>query len=175
MGRVRVVDTLELAKRDRETFHDSADPKQVRLRGVRWPTHLVDIGEGWGILYRSDKWSTVDNYKHLRESDWRILVSPDFRMSFDDGADLRSNPDLAPVYEVHGDMPRHVAYLGKCLGAQGVLNDGRMVHIEIPGAHWAAARIPGDEEHAVLFAYSNAIHLVVVGDALGIERDGIVG
>jgi len=73
-------------------------------------------------------------------------------------------------------MPKHVAYLGKCLGLQGVLNDGRLVHIEIPGAHWAAARIPGDEGHAVLLAYSaDQVHVVVVGEQLGIERDGIVG
>jgi hypothetical protein len=175
MGRVRVVDTLDLARRDREVFHDSRNPKQVRLVGVQWPRRLVEIGEGWGILYRSDKWNTVDNYKHLHESDWRMFVSPTFKLSFDDGQDLRQNPDLAPVYDVEGEMPRHVAYLGKCMGAQGILNDGRMVHIEIPGAHWAAARVPGDEGHAVIFAYSDAIHLVIVGEQLGIERDGIVG
>jgi hypothetical protein len=71
-------------------------------------------------------------------------------------------------------MPKYVAYLGKCLGVQGILNDGRIVHIEIPGAHWAAARIPGDSTVAII-AYSSKIDVIVVGDDLDIEKDGIVG
>jgi len=175
MARVRVVDTQDLARKDREVFHDSESRKRVELR-AKWPSTLVDIGQGHGVLYRSDKWKTVDNYKHLHESNWRMLVNPDFEMTFDDGKDLREDQDLTEIYEVAGPMPKHVAYLGKCLGLQGVLNDGRLVHIEIPGAHWAAARIPGDEGHAVLLAYSaDQVHVVVVGEQLGIERDGIVG
>jgi hypothetical protein len=173
MGRVRVIDTSELARVDRETFHDSRVRKHVPLK-ARWPSQVIDIGQGYGVLYRSDKWKTVDNYKHLRESNWRILVNPAFKMTWEDGDDLRDNPDLTETYKIEGDMPKHVAYLGKCLGVQGILNDGRIVHIEIPNAHWAAARVPGDSQVA-LIAYSNAIDVVVVGEDLGIEKDGIIG
>jgi hypothetical protein len=173
MGRVRVIDTFDLAKRDRETFHDSPVQKQVQLK-ARWPKTLLDIGRGYGILYRSDKWKTIDNYKHLRESDWRILVNPSFRMTWSDGSvDIRKT-DLVETFDVAGSMPKHVAYIGKCFGVQGILNDGQIVHIEIPGAHWGAVRVPG-EKQAVLIAYSNAIDVVVVGEDLGIEKDGIVG
>lgn len=185
-GRVRVVDTRDLARRDREVFHDSRVRRQIQL-SARWPRKLIDIGEGWGILYHSDKWKTEDQYKHLtestfrqvgqseRSSTWRMLVNASFQMSFDRGGDIRKNASMVEVYQVEGDMPKHVAYLGEYLGLQGILNDGRVVHVEIPGAHWAAARVPGDEDHAVLIAYSSSIHFVVVGPQLGIEKDGIVG
>jgi hypothetical protein len=174
MGRVRIVDTEELARRDRETFQDAKSTRKVQLT-ARWPSELIDIGEGWGVLYFSDKWGTKDKYKHLRESNWRILVSPSFKMKFEDGDDIRKNPDATEVYEVEGEMPRHVAYLGKCLGVQGILNDGRVVHIEIPGGHWAAARSPENPDRAILIVYSDDVHIVIVGDDLGIEKDGVVG
>jgi hypothetical protein len=80
MGRVRVVDTSELARRDRETFHDSKSNKRVHLK-FGWPKRVIDIGQGYGILYRSDKWKTVENYKHLHESNWRMLVNPKFHLT----------------------------------------------------------------------------------------------
>lgn len=164
--RVAVVNTEDTAARVRETFHDSKAKKRVAFP-FGWPTKLTYVGDGWGIIYWSDKWKTEDTYKHKREGDWDVYLAPSLLDL--DGLVKGSS------YQIKGTMPKHVAYIGKFVGIQFKDLKGKSRHLELEKAHWAAAKIPSTGETVLLAYDKQGVQILVIGDTLDIEKDGIVG
>ena len=165
--KVPVVNTEETAARVRETFHDSKARKRVALPFC-WPKRLTFIGAGEGVIYWSDKWRTTDTYKHKREGKrWDVYVA--------DALDIDGDYRKGQAFAISGVMPKHVAYIGKFVGLQFETLGGDPVHLELSKAHWAAAEIPSTGE-TVLLAYDDeGLQILVTGDEIAIEKDGIVG
>jgi len=167
MSKVAVVNTEDAAARMRETFHDSKARKRVALP-FTWPKRLTFIGQGEGAIYWSDKWKTTDTYKHKREGKrWDVYVA--------DTLEIEGEYRKGQEFIVAGVMPKHVAYIGKFVGAQFKTLAGKPVHLELSKAHWAAAEIPSTGETVLLAYDTEGLQILVTGDEIAIEKDGIVG
>jgi hypothetical protein len=169
--RVPVVNTEDTAARVRETFHDSPVKKRVQL-AFGWPKSFTWVGRGWGVIYWSDKWKTTDTYKHKREGEWDVY--------FADTLEVDGSYPKGGEFRLAGAMPKHVAYIGKFIGLQLQTlkthkHYSKPAHLEMKGAHWAAAKIPSTGE-TVLIAYdAEGIQILITGKSLDVEKDGIVG
>jgi len=166
--KVPVVNTEDTAIRVRETFHDSKARKRVALP-FGWPRRLTFVGKGEGVIYWSDKWKKTDTYKHKKEGPvWDVYAADTLEIVGDDYA-------KGQAFQITGTMPKHVSYLGKFVGLQFKTLAGKAVHLEMSKSHWAAAKIPSTGE-TVLFAYDDeGLQVLITGDTLDIEKDGIVG
>jgi len=171
MGRIKVIDTYDVAKELRETFHKSHVKKNIKLP-FEWPEKIQHIGSGAAEIYHSDKWNTTDDYKHIAEGPQRVYLCPGTKILGEDG---HQHAFQGKWKQIPRRMPQHVAILANGLGFMVELHDGRFFQIDIPHSMWAASRFP-DGEGAFLMLYSDAgLHFIVVGDELDVTEDGIVG
>ena len=193
MGRVRIVDTLELAKNTRRTF-TKKEPKELREYPWTWPTQLQHVGDSLAVAYASDKWKDdgdYELYKHLAESRNRALCVPGFL------APLGSQ-DKYPVYGPMVDftgvtMGKHIALLGYFEEADlqlhvgehdghaylGDKNEG-VVRVMVKHALLGGGVMDGDRPFLVVYSEPRdndpgGVHMIITGDELDIEADGIVG
>lgn len=167
----RVVDTYEDARQMRETFHASP-VRRTEAFGFSWPSQVTEIGIARAEIYHSDKWKTVDDYKHVAEAPQYVFLCPGTVIEDEDGQRVKFEGERV---DVEGPMPKHFAILAKCLGFMMTLHNGEHLEIRIPRAHWGGARHPETGE-AFLFLYSDAgVHFIVTGDELDVTEDGIVG
>jgi len=203
MGRIRFYDpneSLQEATRIRRTF-TKKEPRQLREQTWTWPDRLRHVGESMAVAYASDKWKRdgdFELYKHLAESRNDAWIAPSFEL-----VSLSDPGKPWPVYGPEKDltrvqMPEHFALLGhfEALNlrlhdasfepnGRGVAREDRGVvqvtirHAMLGGGVMVTAE--GDRR-PFLVVYSEAtpssdgeLHLLVVGDKLDIEADGIVG
>lgn len=169
---IRIVDTEAVSKQIRETFHQSPSKKRIPL-SFSWPTEMRRIGTSRAIMYFSDKWGKTQGemYKHRSEAPCDVYLSPMAKIYDEDGYEI-----VEGEYDsVSGQMPKHIAVLGKSLGIQVKLDSGRKVQIDFAGAVWGAAKNPDTGETFLVMFTPREVLMVVVGDSLGVERDGIVG
>lgn len=192
----RLVHTANAAREMRERFADKPVEKEIDL-GFTWPSQLQHIGDSLAVAYRSDKWrekGDYEDYKHLAESANRAYAEPGTivhedrpRASWDVYGEMVSFAELP--------MPKHVAVLGYFLEANLRLFDEslrpsnqRCVRVSMKHAMLGAAVMPWKKagkrrkDEPFLFVYTErkgsdpgGVHLLVFGDELGVERDGIVG
>jgi hypothetical protein len=167
----KVIDTYEIAKEIRETFHKSPVKKNFKLP-FEWPNRILHIGKGAAEIYHSDKWKTVDDYKHVAEAPQRVYLCPGTSILDDKG---KAHKFAGKWKNLPGRMPQHLAILANSLGFMIELHDGRCFQVDIPHARWAASRFP-DCGAAFLALYSDeGLHFIVTGDELDVTEDGIVG
>jgi hypothetical protein len=187
---MRVVDTRELAVGAVERFN--ARPiKRERKCSFTWPEVMQEVGVGGAEMYRSNKWQKsakkFEQYKHVpgHEGGNRIvMITPGFLRD-------RRNPRrpidvVGPMVELEGPMPRHFAELGYLIGVQVTLykkENGALVvpkenafEIEVQRGKLGAAQHPKTGE-TFLFVYTDdgGVHMMLTGDSLSIEKDGITG
>lgn len=203
MGRVRVYDVEDLAIGMTETFKDR--PWEFRENtSFTWPSQLQRVGDSLAVAYASDKWKQKNPqgfrdqelYKHLAESRNRAYAKPGLLVDFH--KPNRSWPVKGPMISFADcPMPRQFAILGLFeeaslkLYTQGSKtkprfgkgdNDG-VVKITVRHGMLGASKMlwtmedPDDEDEPFLFVYtkSDGVLLLIVGDELDIEKDGIVG
>lgn len=175
----KVVDTEDISREIRETFHQSPSKKKLNL-SFSWPLEMRRIGTSESIMYLSDKWGIVEGekYKHVSESDCDVYISPSVQIRDEDGELL----DLGEDWEdLDGKMPRHIAVLGKSLGIQVRLEcpdssaNGLKKQLDFASATWGAAKSPETGETFLVLFSPREVLLIVTGDELDIERDGVVG
>jgi hypothetical protein len=176
----------------REDFIDSPATKQETMRW-RWPKEMQEVGQwesGAGaVMYASSKWQrnpkSVIDYKHLAEGRQRLLVLPGFLRNYHRPG---SKIDVVgPMVELNGPMPEAFAVLAPILGIQANLYDsgtdespeasGESVYqISIANATLGAAKHP-ETGQVFLFVYTQKEGplLIITGEILGVEKDGIVG
>lgn len=185
MSRRKVIDTENQAVSMFETFYDRNPTKRVKT-DFTWPKEMVEVGQARAQMYRSNKWkknlSEYEEYKHIAEGYQACYAVPGFLREY-------NNPRKA--LKVHGDMvdvpqkmPKHFTVLAPLIGVQIQLygSDGRLhgskglYEVEIARGMLGGARFP-DNDEAFLFIYTNSggVHMIITGEELEVEKDGIVG
>lgn len=181
---IEVVDTEEEAKEIFEKFHDKPSKRKVKF-DFSWPSVVQEIGEAKAQMYRSNKWKMnpkdTEDYKHIAESYQRCYVIPGFLKDYSTG---RKIPVYGPELEVQGPMPKHFTILAPLIGIQVRLygksgkpsKSDELYEVVVPNGILAGARHP-DTDEVFLFVYTKAhgIGMLITGEKLDIEKDGIVG
>jgi hypothetical protein len=193
-----VYDAEDIAKNIRETFTKKPVKERKELP-FTWPQTLQHVGDSLAVAYASDKWKDDGNYetyKHIAESHNRVLVKPGLLRDY-------YNPESAwgaigPTVDFGGvPMPREIATLGffeeanlKLFG-EGTNEDpefseGRdagVVKVTVAHALLGGSKIlwsqteRGGVDQPFIFVYSekDGVLMIMVGEELDIEADGIVG
>lgn len=195
-GRLRIVDAYDAAARMRETFTDKPVSKETPFRW-KWPKVWQHVGDSLAVAYESDKWKkdgSFESYKHLAESRNRAFALPSLIHRYDDAS--RKWPVIGPRYTLAGvPMPKQFAELGLFIEADLRLHtagtsehpsfsktkDDGCVKLTIGHAllggsviRWS---VDGGEDEPFLFVYTEkeGVYLLIFGDDLHIEKDGIAG
>lgn len=172
----------------REKFYDRPVERRLNIPW-QWPRAMREVGLNMSVMYASDKWKRrgqKEDYKHVSEGKQWILARPGFLRQY-------NHPDrhvavAGPMVDL-GTMPDTFAVLADILGVQVRLYeqggpkgyrlpsdaDEGYHQVVIPGAKLGAARFP-DSGDAFLIVYTRAgVDLLIVGEELDVEKDGIVG
>jgi hypothetical protein len=183
-SRIQVVDAEGEARGMYERFYDK-NPRRRTEFNFDWPTSVQEIGEARAEMYRSNKWQKnpkdFEDYKHIAESYQRCYVTPGFLRDYSTGKQMQTH---GPTLEVKGPMPKHFTILAPLIGIQVRLYgpSGRksraddLYEIVVPRGMLAGAIHPETKE-TFLFVYTKAhgIGMLITGDELAVEKDGIVG
>lgn len=167
-------DELERAHEMRETFVDRPPSKETQVPW-EWPETMVYVGDCEGIMYVSDKWKKrrgdTEDYKHIAEADQYVLVPEGFLHDYHTGEplDMEGEPMvLAP------DMPQAFAELADIYGVQIRFLEGEIHEVQI-----AKAKLGGayhKDFGPFVFVYNDdGVHIIICGEELAIEKDGITG
>lgn len=201
--RVRVVDAEQIAREMREVFAARPVEYMVEL-DFDWPSTLQNIGDSLAVAYASDKWKDLDAkgkrdielYKHLAESRNRVLVKRGLLVDADDTD--AAWPVIGPhVALAELPMPKHFAVIGlfeeACLklytsNGSGYhfskAKDDGIVRVQLRHAFLGGSKIlwssndphdPGNEPFLFVYTEEDGILMVIVGDELDVQKDGIVG
>ncbi len=200
-SRPRLFDVEKKARNIRETF-TSKPVQHEREVAFTWPTRLQYVGKSLGVGYASDKWKQEGDfelYLHLAESPNRALFAPDFHLV--DYADPSERvPVVGPEVELAElPLPKHFAVLAHFEELRVHLFDTRarggklalgpagsaIQRIQLGKAMLGASVFPwsqieeGHKDQPFLFVYTEGkgggVHMMIVGEELAVERDGIVG
>lgn len=184
-SRIEVVDTEGQALGMYERFYDKASRRKTEFP-FQWPTKVQEIGEARAQMYRSNKWKSnpkdFEDYKHIAESYQRCYVIPGFLRDYSTGKPLKT---YGPTLDVKGPMPRHFTILAPLIGIQVRLygpsgtrsrDEDNLYEITVPRGMLAGAIHPETDE-TFLFVYTKAqgIGMLITGDELAVEKDGITG
>lgn len=199
MGARRLYDTRDLAKNMRETFTGKPVKEEIELP-FGWPPTMQHVGDSLGVAYQSDKLNGGGDgnwtlFKHIAESTNRALVVPGFLVDFDRPS--RPWPTIGPLVSLRElPLPKHFALLalfeevnlklhtrgthrepafgpGADEGVVTVaLKDGHLGGVIIP---WSKLDAEDDDEPALIVYDGGGVKILIVGEQLGIETDGIVG
>lgn len=186
---LRVVETKDVAKGTFKTFYDRQSERELPLK-FGWPTRMQEVGIGKAEMYSSNKWmknrSEFDDYKHVAEGTRTVYVEPGFLRI--DRHPSKMVPVVGPMASFEEPMPKHFARLGPLLGVQLRLykkdkdgdvfvpdGDENLFEVQIARAMLGAAEHPKTKE-TFLFVYTTeGVHMILTGDKLSIEKDGIAG
>lgn len=164
---------LRTARRTRETFMDRAPTKEVQVKW-EWPRNLQWVGHCEAVMYASDKWKrpgTFEDYKHVAEAPQKVFCTPGFIRDYHSGRplDLPFKEERLPK-----DMPEAFAELANIFGVQLTTLDDEVLQVNIARAKLGSAK--HRKLGTFLFVYSaSGVHLLITGDKLNVEKDGITG
>jgi hypothetical protein len=167
----------------RETFTDKPAVEK-KLLSWGWPKTVREIGTAMAVMYRSDKWrkkGDFEDYKHICESPepWTLYATP----AFDLNMPVHGASEPIPK----GWMPENIAVLAFFLGIQCRLYEKRgkelflptgddgLHQVTIPKARLAAARTKEGDLFLTVYTEARGPLLLVFGQELDVEKDGIVG
>lgn len=191
MSRRRIIENprafsgREEAERLRTTFQNE-EPDREEDFAWSWPHELRCIGEGYAVMYRSNKWkknkNEFENYKHVCESrdPWKLYTVPGFTAS---GVSLTGHTRAVSPKE----MPANFAVLANCLGVQCRLfekhgqrlvmpeGDEGIYEIQIPRSKLGSGRTRSGHLFLCVYVESEGPKLFIFGTELDVEKDGIVG
>lgn len=173
----------------RETFVDRKAEKKLPV-GWRWPRVMREVGRCEAVMYASDKWQKgrgrnwLEDYKHIAEGAQWVLVRDGFLRDASSGKALDV---VGPTIEL-GSMPGSFAVLADVLGVQlqfyipggddgyELADDDRgLYEVTIGRAKLGAAKFPDNGETFLLIYTSAGVEMIIVGEELEVEKDGIVG
>lgn len=196
MPRVKVYDTQDVAKNIRETFTSKASKNATKFN-FDWPSKMQHVGDSLAIAYSSDKWKDdgdYELYKHLAESPNVALCVPGFLRDYDNpSASIRTIGPMVSLKNV--PMPREFAVLALFEEADlhlhtGGTNDHPVLgreddgvvqvsigHAILGGSHIRWSKVSDRPDQPFLFVYTEREGplMIILGDELDIEADGIVG
>lgn len=167
-----------------ETFHDRPFKRRIRFN-FGWPKTFEEIGSAHAQMYRSNKWKKspkdYEDYKHVAEGPQRCFAVPGFLRD----ASNKPIKTHGQTYGLPEPMPTHITVLGKLIGVQIRLfdkggrlpkGDKNLYEVTVPFGMLAAAKFPDeDEKFLIVYTQNEGVCMLIVGDELDIEKDGIVG
>lgn len=181
----RLVDTEPEARQMFEEFHARDSRRRVKFN-FNWPKSMQEAGRVVSELYRSNKWKRnlrdFEDYKHIAEAPQFCYMTPGFLR---DPSGKKAIPLYGDKVDLEDEMPKHFTILAPLIGIQVRLyneqgrlprGDKNLFEIAVPQGMLGGARFPYSEE-AFLFVYTKrgGIHMLITGDQLDVEKDGIVG
>ena len=186
---VRVVDTKDKAKGTFETFYARPSKREIELP-FEWPRAMQEVGVGKAEMYRSNKWKKdlkeTEPYKHVAEGTRTVYVKPGFLV--EDASPSKKMRVVGPMYELEEPMPKHVTVLGPLLGVQLCLYEGEseddahlpkgdsgFYEVWVARGILAAAVHPKTNETFLIVYTPDGVQMILTGDKLSIEKDGIAG
>lgn len=201
-ARPRIYDAEELAINMVETFKDRPYEYSEDFP-FEWPTELQNVGDSLAVAYASDKWKPKDErgrrqwelFKHLAESRNRALVRKNLlKHQYAPG---KNWPVRGPMVSLaDAPMPEHVAILGlfeeidlalytcgkkRQLGFSPNPDEGivkaKVRHGFLGASYirWSAIGRGKDQPFLFVYTRSQGVLMMVIGDELDVEKDGIVG
>lgn len=162
-----------------------------------WPATMQRVGESLGVAYGSDKWKPKKNgrrdsevYKHIAESRNLLFAVPGRIECVDGYKPVGPRVRLAEI-----PMPDTFAYMGTFEEANAQLYrrsgrsfvlpddpDDLVVAITLrygmvggSKIRWSAVGAGKDEPFLFVYTEDDGVVLLVVGEKLDVEADGIVG
>lgn len=194
--RRRVYEANEVA----ETYVNKFHARPVRERhefDFDWPKKLQHVGDSLAVAYASDKWKKQGDYelyKHLAESPNKAYVKPGLLRDWDLEKPIRT---IGPTIDfTRTPLPKQFAILGFFEEANfrlhtrgtndrprfGEDEDEGCVALTIGNAMLGASKImwsetSGGEDQPFLCIYTkeDGPLILIMGDELDVEKDGIVG
>lgn len=178
--------SAEAAKTIRETFSDR-DVEFEEILRHSWPRSMKLVGRSYAIAYESDKWKPKDEkgrrerdaYKHIAESRNFALVRPGYLRDFVSKRPLDFDGETVSLVGL--PMPTHYAYIGELIEANLEIG-GEFMALTTRGAKVGASKILWSEvsnrkDEVFLFVYTmkDGVEMILIGDKLGVSRDGIIG
>lgn len=198
-----VVDAYEPAKHYREVF-TKKDVTEERPLSFSWPSDMQLVGDSLAVAYSSDKWRKDGEwvlYKHLAESRNRAYVRKGFLYEYQ--RQSQKAQIIGPTKSFGGvPMPKQIAFLGLFSEAHFVFftggtdrrptfsknsPDAGVMRVFVPhgllgGGVIRWSKLGPHEDQPFLCVYTErtqkdpgGVHMIIVGDELDIEADGIVG
>lgn len=178
--------SADVARDIRETFADRAIEFEEVLPHS-WPRSLVLAGRSYAVAYESDKWKSKDSkgrrereqYKHIAESKNYALVRPGYLRDIVTKRAIDLSGEVVSLARL--PMPSHYAYLGELIEANIEIG-GEFLALTTRGAKVGASKILWSQvsdrrDEVFLFVYTlrDGVEMILIGDKLGVSRDGIVG
>lgn len=171
---IRNASDLKAAKRHRETFVDREATRAARVRW-HWPKRMDLVGTCDAVMYASDKWKDIGNfedYKHVSEADQYVLCRPGFVRDYHNPRKKLELP--ASPFELPEQMPEAFAELADIFGVQICTLDEQHLQVDIARAKLGGAS--NGDLGTFLFVYTaEGVHMIITGEELRIEKDGITG
>jgi hypothetical protein len=198
-----IVDAYEPAKHYREVF-TKRDVTEERALPFSWPSDMQLVGDSLAVAYSSDKWRNDKQwvlYKHIAESRNRAYVRKGFLYEYQ--RQSQAARVVGPTKSFGGvPMPKQIAFLGLFSEAHFVFftggtdrkptfsggPDGGVKRVFVAQGLLGGGVIQwskldkGAEDQPFLCVYTErtskdpgGVHMIIVGDELDIEADGIVG
>lgn len=181
---MKTVDTELEASEMFEDFYARPSKRRVNF-DFGWPRRYQEVGVAQAQMYRSNKWKKnlkeFEDYKHVAEGEQHCYVVPGFLRDYETNKPLKT---YGPMIELDEEMPQHITILAPLIGVQVQLYDRRgkiqkgenLYEIVVPHGMLAGGRFPRTEEaFLVVYTKSEGVHMIITGEELDIERDGIVG
>jgi hypothetical protein len=196
MSRRRVYEANEVAEGYVQKFH-ARPVREEHDFDFDWPDALQHVGDSLAVAYASDKWKNKGDfelYKHLAESPNRAYVKKGLLRDWDSEKPVRTIGPMVSFERV--PMPKQFAILGYFEEANfrlhtsgtarqpyfGEHEDDGCVAVAIGDAWLGASKIRWSEvsdrdDQPFLFVYtkSEGPLILVTGEDLDVEKDGIVG
>lgn len=140
-----------------------------------WPTSMVYVGSCESVMYVSDKWKKRrgddEDYKHVAEAAQYVLVRKNFLHDYHTGEPLEVDGE---TFQMPEQMPRAFAELADIYGVQIEFFDDTIREVQVANAKLGGAR--NRAFGTFLFVYNDdGVHMVICGDDLAVEQDGITG
>lgn len=196
MGRVRIYDAESTAISIRERFTAKKISNKINFP-FSWPNQLQHVGDSISVAYSSDKWKEegdLELYKHIAESRNSCLIRKGL---------LRDRKDPGKAWDTigpmvsfeHTPMPKHFALLAFFeeldlrLFTEGTNSDpefgpGETGHVQVVVGHaylggskilWSKTSNKSDQPFLFVYTEKEGPLIIIVGDELDIESEGIVG
>lgn len=202
-SRPRIYDAEDLAIGMTETFKDRPYEERIDYH-FSWPAKLQNVGDSLAVAYDSDKWKPKDKegrrdwelYKHIAESRNRAFIRPGFLRDF--YSPRRKYPVRGPMVSfLDVPMPKHFSVLAlfeeinlqlytqgtsRCPGFSDDPNEGvvkvTVRHGLLGGGFllWSKVdRRRANEPFIFVYTEDDGVCILIVGEELDVEKDGIVG
>lgn len=181
---MKTVNTEQEARQMFEVFHDKPSRRRVAF-DFGWPRTFQEIGTAKAQMYRSNKWKKNprewEDYKHIAEAPQYCYAVPGFIRDYETNDPLKI---YGPQMRIDEEMPQHITILAPLIGVQVHLYDSKgklrrdenLYEIMVPHGMLAGAKFPEtDEPFLLVYTKAEGVHMLIMGEQLDIEKDGIVG